>query len=104
MDLGTTPGIQSKGVGLYRVGSVYPLADPNGADFIQGADILVNLTGDLAMYSSSIASLDGGNIYVNADGDIEVGSSDFTVNTLGARGIYTTGQGNVASTPATTLT
>jgi filamentous hemagglutinin family protein len=96
MDLGTTPGIQSKGVGLYRVGSLYPLADPTSADFIQGADILVNLTGDLAMYSSSIASLNGGNIYVNADGNINVGSSDFTVNTLGARGIYTTGQGNVA--------
>ena len=96
MDLGTTPGIQSKGVGLYRAGSLYPLADPNGAGFTQGADILVNLTGNLTMYSSSIASLNGGGIYVNADGNINVGSSDFSVNTLGARGIYTTGQGNVA--------
>lgn len=96
MDLGTTPGIQSKGVGLYRVGSLYPLADPQGPDFTLGADILVNLTGDLNMYSSSIASLNGGNIYVNAGGNINVGSSEFSVSTLGARGIYTTGQGNVA--------
>ena len=48
------------------------------------------------MYSSSIASLNGGNISVNAGGSINVGSTDFTVNTLGARGIYTTGQGNVS--------
>src|SRR5208337_3285714 len=77
--------------------------------FTRGADITVSTTGnhsdgvtasgdligDLDMYSSSIASLNGGNIYINSDGDINAGSADFSVNTLGARGIYTTGQGNV---------
>ena len=96
MDLGNTPGIQSLGVGLYKVGSRYPLADPLGAGFTHGANILVNLTGDLLMYSSSIASFNGGNIYVNADGAINVGSSVFAVSTLGARGIYATDLGNVA--------
>ena len=92
MDLGTTTGIQSKGVGLYKVGNNYPLA----ALSEQGADIDINLTGDLTMYSSSIASLNGGNISINAGGEVNVGSSDFTVNSLAARGIFSTGQGNVS--------
>ena len=92
VDLGTTAGIQSFGAGYYRNASGYPLA----GRFTTGADILVNLTGDLTMYSTAISSLNGGNIYVNADGNINVGSSDFSVNSFSARGIYTTGQGNVA--------
>jgi hypothetical protein len=92
LDLGTTAGIQSLGAGLYTVGGAYPLAKL----FNTGADILVDLTGDLTMFSSSIASLNGGNIYVNADGKVNVGSSEFTVTSLGARGIYSIGQGNVA--------
>ncbi len=97
MDLGTSVGIQSKGVGLYKVGSSYPLANspPQGAGITQGADINVNVTGNLDMYSSSIASLNGGNIYINAGGDINAGSADFTITALGARGIYTTDLGNV---------
>jgi filamentous hemagglutinin family protein len=97
VDLGTTPGIQSRGVGLYNVRGVYPLAGlfGNGGVFDRGADIAVNLTGDLTMYSSSIASLNGGNIQVNAGGDINVGSADFTVNTTGARGIYSSSQADV---------
>jgi filamentous hemagglutinin family protein len=96
LDLGTTVGIQSKGASLYNVGSSYPLASL----FDQGADINVNASGNLTMYSSSIDSVNGGNINVNAGGIINVGSSDFTVNTLGARGIYTTSQGDVSVTAA----
>ncbi|MGO8837523.1 MAG: beta strand repeat-containing protein [Limisphaerales bacterium] len=113
IDLGTSAGIVSEGVGLYTVRGSYPLAGLFGSAgvFTRGADITVSTTGnhsdspkvtasgdligDLDMYSSSIASLDGGNIYINAGGDINAGSADFSVNTLGARGIYTTGQGNV---------
>ncbi len=97
MDLGTSVGILSKGVGLYKVGSSYPLANspPQGAGITQGADINVDVTGNLDMYSSSIASLNGGNIYINAGGDINAGSADFTITALGARGIYTTDLGNV---------
>jgi filamentous hemagglutinin family protein len=91
LDLGTTPGIQSKGIGYYRIGAGYPLASL----FTQGADIGVHLSGNLDMYSSSIATLNGGNISIFAGGNVNAGSADFSVTTLGARGIYTTGQGNV---------
>ena len=47
------------------------------------------------MYSSSIASLQGGDIIIYAGGDINAGSADFSVNTTSARGIYSTDQGNV---------
>ena len=104
------PESYRKGVGLYTIRGSYPLAGLFGTTgvFNRGADITVittgghsdgvtagDLIGDLDMYSSSIASLNGGNIYINANGDINAGSADFSVNTLGARGIYTTGQGNV---------
>ena len=77
---------------LYNIGSRYPLAN----FFNQGADINVNASGNLTMYSSSIASLNAGNINVNAGGVIDVGSKDFSVNTLGTRGIYSTSGGDVS--------
>jgi len=110
IDLGTTAGIQSEGVGLYTVRGNYPLASlfGNGGVFDHGADITItttgnhsegetagDLVGDLDMYSSSIASLQGGNITIYAGGDINAGSADFSVNTASARGIYSTDQGNV---------
>ncbi|MGA2029925.1 MAG: hypothetical protein ABSG87_07610 [Verrucomicrobiota bacterium] len=98
IDLGTSAGIQSKGVGLYEVGNTYPLANLFGAGgvFDNGADISVNVTGNLNMYSTFIASLNGGNISVNAGGVINAGSSVFSVNTLGVRGIYSTSAGDVS--------
>ena len=54
------------------------------------------LYGDLDMYSSSIASLDGGSISINAGGNVNAGSSSFTVNTVAVRGIYSTGGGDVS--------
>ena len=99
LNLGTSPGILSDGVALYTTaGRNYPLAGlfGNGGVFDRGSDISVVVSGDLTMYSSSIASLNGGNIYVNAGGDINVGSADFSVNTLGARGIYTSSPADVA--------
>lgn len=87
LDLGTTLGIQSVG----------PQNNPVLANyFTHGADININLAGNLDMFSSAIGSLNGGNIYINADGNINVGSSVFSVPTLGVRGIYTTAQGSVA--------
>ena len=92
MDLGTTPGIQSQGVGYYQsANGNYPLASL----FTKGADINVVLTGNLTMYSSAIASLNSGNISIYTGGSISAGSPDFTVNSTSARGIFTAGQGNV---------
>jgi filamentous hemagglutinin family protein len=92
LDLGTTAGIQSKGAGFDRIGSTYPLANL----FTHGADININLAGNLDMYSSSIATLNGGNIAINAGGSVNVGSSDFNVTSTGARGIYTASLGDVS--------
>ncbi len=112
IDLGTSVGIQSEGVALYTTRGSYTLAGlfGNGGVFDHGSDITVtttgnhssgetasgDLTGDLDMYSSSIASLDGGNISINAGGDVNAGSSAFNVNTSGATGIYSTSQGDVS--------
>jgi filamentous hemagglutinin family protein len=110
IDLGTTAGIQSEGVGLYTVNGNYPLKSlfGNGGVFDHGADITITTTGnhlagetagalvgDLDMYSSSIASLQGGDITIYAGGDVNAGSADFSVNTTSVRGIYSTDQGNV---------
>lgn len=99
IDLGTTAGIESAGVGLYKVGNAYPLASlfGNGGVFDRGADISVTAQGDLTMFSSSIASLNGGDISVDAGGTISLGSSQFTVPTFGARGIYTTSGGDISA-------
>jgi filamentous hemagglutinin family protein len=112
MDLGTSAGIQSDGVSLYTVRGSYPLAGlfGNGEVFNHGADVNVtttgshsagetangDLVGDLDMFSSSIASMFGGNISINVGGDVNVGSSVFTVNSLNVRGIYTTSQGDLS--------
>jgi filamentous hemagglutinin family protein len=111
IDLGTSAGIQSKGAGLYRTASGYPLASlfGNGGVFARAADINVtttgnhsegqtangDLVGDLDMFSSSIASLSDGNISIYSSGDINAGSPDFTVTATTARGIFNTGQGDV---------
>ena len=93
MDLGTTAGIQSLGVSLYTVGGVYSLAQT--AHITTGASINIMVTDDLDMYSTSIESLNGGNITVDAGGVINAGSADFTVNSTSARGIFSTSQGDV---------
>ncbi len=108
MDLGTTAGIQSLGVSLYTIGGSYPLAQK--AQITSGADIQVQTTGDLDMYSTSIESLIGGTIQVNVGvkfddagnvifenpaAELNAGSADFTVNSTGARGIFSTSHGDV---------
>ena len=112
IDLGTSAGIQSEGVALYTVRGSYPLASlfGNGGVFTDGADITITTTGnhsggtttagepygDLDMFSSSIASLQGGNISINAGGDVNAGSAVLSVNAASVRGIYSTSQGDVS--------
>jgi len=100
MDLGTTLGILSYGVSSDTVKTLNPnggttISYPLAKYFTQGANIVVNVSGNLEMFSTSIATLNDGNIYVNAGGNIDVGSSVFSANSSAPRGIYSTIQGNV---------
>ena len=100
IDLGTTLGIQSQGVAFDTVAVqdasgnstlTYPLAPY----FTRGADVNVNVAGSLDMFSTSIASLNGGKISVLAGGNINVGSDLFLGGNTAPRGIFTTGPSDV---------
>ncbi len=86
MDLGATVGIVSQG----------PRANSALATlFTSGADINVLLGGDLDMFSTKIASLNGGGITIFADGEISAGSRDFDAGGQAARGIFTVDESDV---------
>jgi len=80
LDLGATVGIASLG----------PDRNPGLATyFTRGADINIHLTGNLDMFSTKIATHNGGAINVFADGDVNVGSRSFVPSGRDARGIFT---------------
>jgi filamentous hemagglutinin family protein len=80
LDLGATAGIRSQG----------PRANAALANyFTRGADINISLAGNLDMFSTTISSLNGGEVAVVAGGTISVGSKDFIGNDAVARGIFT---------------
>ena len=86
LDLGATAGIQSVG----------PLNNPALANYFNhGANINVTLTGNLDMFSTTICSLNGGNINVAAGGSVNVGSSTFSGSDQVARGIFTVEKSDV---------
>ncbi len=87
LDLGATIGIVSQG----------PRANPALAQlFTRGADINLALDGDLNMFSTKIASLNGGNISINAGGVLNVGSRTFNPSAADARGIFTTDRSDIS--------
>lgn len=86
MDLGATIGIVSQGPRGNAALAQY---------FTEGADINITLGGNLDMFSTKIASLNGGDIFVYADGSVNAGSRDFTVGDSAARGIFTSGLSDV---------
>jgi fibronectin-binding autotransporter adhesin len=89
LDLGATLGIQSVG----------PANNASLANyFTRGADINVNLSGNLEMFSTTISSENGGNVFVDAGGHVNVGSTTFAGNDDYARGIFT-----VADSPITVI-
>jgi hypothetical protein len=80
LDLGATSGIVSQG----------PRGNAALAKlFTEGADLNVTLGGNLEMFSTKIASLNGGDITVVAEGSVNVGSRTFTASDANARGIFT---------------
>ena len=99
MDLGSSLGIISSGAYDIASGGLNPaLAQIGGA----GADIRLDLAGDLSMFTSRICSRAGGDITVNCGGSIDlglqaVGSSDNSAG-AGAFGIYTSAYSDVSVT------
>ena len=89
LDLGATGGIVSEGPAENAALVNY---------FTHGADIHVQLGGDLTMFSTAIAGLNGGNISVTAGGVLNLGSTFFSANDDVARGIFSTGGGSVSVT------
>ena len=77
LDLGATLGIQSIGPAYNSALAYNPLT---GAGTIHGAAVNVNLSGNLDMFSTTISSLNGGDILVNAGGYVNAGSTLFTGN------------------------
>ena len=95
VNLGSTLGIQSVGPGN---GSRDP--GRNGAlasycPFTRGADINLNLSGNLDIFSTTISAINGGNIFVDAGGYVNIGSTSFTGNDQFVRGLFPVGPGNV---------
>ena len=105
LNLGSTLGIQSVGPQNNSALANY---------FTRGADINITLTGNLDMFSTTISSINGGNITVDAgvvpqydndqltgyevinpDAQINVGSDFFTGDNGYVRGLFTAGPGNV---------
>jgi len=87
LDLGATAGLVSEG----------PVENAALANyFTRGANINVNLAGDLNMFSTTISCVNGGNISVAAGGNVILGSTYFTGNDEFARGIFSTAGGNVS--------
>jgi hypothetical protein len=80
LDLGATVGIVAQGPRANAALAKY---------FTHGADISVALSGNLDMFSTKIATLNGGDITVVADGRVNVGSRNFVASDASARGIFT---------------
>jgi hypothetical protein len=86
LDLGSTIGIVSQG----------PRGNTALANyFTHGADVNVNLTGNLEMFSTKIASLNGGNLTVKVGGYANIGSRTFQSSDAAARGIFTSAKSDV---------
>ncbi|MDB6031754.1 MAG: Filamentous hemagglutinin family outer membrane protein [Verrucomicrobiales bacterium] len=86
LDLGITQGIRS--IGPQRNDALGPISS-------RGADISIELTRDLRITSSQIASFNGGNIGIKAQGRLDVGSQERFSSADTPKGIYTGNGGNV---------
>ena len=91
MNLGSSGGIMSWGIGSafnpVDYGSLAPVTT-------SGAAVDVNVTGDITMLSSTIASIYGGNVSVNCGGGLYLSQGNFSLIPAGANvcyGIFTSG-------------
>lgn len=86
LDLGATAGIVSYGPRANSALAKY---------FTRGADVNVSLTGNLDMFSTTISSLNGGDVTVVSGGAVNVGSKEFSASDQFARGIFTVDDSDV---------
>ena len=99
IELGNTFGILSWGIGgpngdKTRYASLAGLTK-------SGAAVNVNVTGELSMLTSTIASMYGGDVRVNSTGgELDLGSQDLFATSRFAFGIYTSGHSDVYVTAA----
>jgi hypothetical protein len=87
LDLGATAGLVSEGPAENAALANY---------FTAGANINVNVAGDLNMFSTTISCVNGGNLSVSAGGNAVLGSTCFNGNDDYARGIFSTDGGTVS--------
>lgn len=94
IELGNTFGVLSWGIGgpngdKTRYASLAGLTP-------SGAAVNVNVSGDLSMLTSTIASMYGGNVTVRSGGELDLGSQDLFATSRFAFGIYTSGHSDVS--------
>jgi filamentous hemagglutinin family protein len=103
IDLGTTLGIKSMGVGYDTISTAdadgnTTVAYPLSAHLTTGADIQVYARENLSLFSTVIASLNDSKVNVVVGGTLNVGSSAFSGTSVAPRGIYSAGLGDVVVT------
>ena len=96
MDLGSCAGIFSWGIGsAYNPVNYASLAPWTPS----GASVEVNVTGDISLLTSTIASIYGGNVSVNSGGGLYLSQGNFALIPAGANvayGIFTSGDSDVS--------
>jgi hypothetical protein len=90
MDLGISRGIRSVGPLFNNSLATTPSIPP------QGANLSLELAGNLEMTSSQIASFNGGNISLISGGTLNIGSQEQFTSDDTPKGIYTGHGGNVS--------
>src|SRR4029077_6686139 len=95
MDLGSSQGIISWGISSATGEAAKDYSDLTALTaFEKGAAVNVNVSGDISMLSSTIASVFGGNVNVNCGGTLALSQGQFNLpQPSGAPcfGIYTSG-------------
>jgi filamentous hemagglutinin family protein len=95
LDLGSSGGIMSWGIGSAFNPVNYASLAPWTAS---GAAVNLNITGDISLLTSTIASIDGGNVTVNCGGALSLSQGNFALIPSGANvcyGIFTSGDSDV---------
>ena len=103
LDLGATAGILSwGGADGTQTGQGIDYTSLDALTGNSGADVNVNVGGDISMLTATIASIGGGNVDVYSGGEIDLGLSGVALTPVIpgnlAYGIYTSAAGNVSVT------